>query len=116
MAMRSLPTSSRCCARRCRPVTSSGDIGICDNLASHKVSGGRKAIEACGAFLLYLPPYSPDPNPIELAFSKPKRLLRSAAARTVDAPWSEIAQLLQQFTPTEFAKYLCHCGYTFSGR
>ena len=93
-----------------------GDIVICDNLGSHKVSGVREAIEACGASLLYLPPYSPDLNPIELAFSKLKRLLRSAAERTVDALWSAIGCLLQRFTPNECANYLRHCGYTHSGR
>jgi transposase len=98
------------------PTLHPGDIVICDNLASHKVSGVREAIEACGASLLYLPPYSPDLNPIELAFSKLKRLLRSAAERTVDALWSAIGRLLQQFTPDECANYLRHCGYSHSDR
>jgi transposase len=98
------------------PTLRPGDIVICDNLASHKVSGVREAIEARGASLLYLPPYSPDLNPIELVFSKLKRLLRSAAERTVDALWSAIGRLLQQFTPDECANYLRHCGYSHSGR
>ena len=98
------------------PTLHPGDIVICDNLASHKVSGVREAIEARGASLLYLPPYSPDLNPIELAFSKLKRLLRSAAERTVDALWSAIGRLLQQFTPDECANYLRHCNYSHSGR
>jgi transposase len=98
------------------PTLHPGDIVICDNLASHKVSGVRDAIEACGASLLYLPPYSPDLNPIERAFSKLKRLLRSAAERTVDALWSAIGRLLQQFTPDECANYLRHCGYSHSDR
>ena len=98
------------------PTLRSGDIVICDNLASLKVSGVREAIEARGASLLYLPPYSPDLNPIELAFSKLKRLLRSAAERTVDALWSAIGQLLRQFTANECANYLRHCGYSHSGR
>ena len=98
------------------PTLRRGDIVICDNLASHKVSGVREAIEACGASLLYLPPYSPDLNPIELAFSKLKRLLRSAAERTVDALWSAIGRLLQRFSPAECANYIRHCGYTHSGR
>jgi transposase len=98
------------------PTLRAGDIVICDNLPSHKVSGIREAIEACGASLLYLPPYSPDLNPIELAFSKLKRLLRSAAARTVTALWSAIGRLLNQFLPDECASYLRNCGYAHSGR
>jgi transposase len=97
------------------PTLHPGDIVICDNLASHKVGGVREAIEACGASLLYLPPYSPDLNPIELAFSKLKRLLRTAATRTVPALWDAIAGLLGQFTPAECANYLRHCGYAHSG-
>ena len=89
---------------------------ICDNLPSHKVRGVREAIEACGASLLYLPAYSPDLNPIELAFSKLKRLLRSAAARTVDALWHAIGPLLTRFTPDECARYLRHCGYPHLSR
>lgn len=72
------------------PTLGEGDIVIMDNLGSHKVEGVREAIEAQGAQLLYLPPYSPDLNPIELAFSKLKRLLRSAAARTVGSLWDTI--------------------------
>jgi transposase len=98
------------------PTLRTGDIVICDNLSSHKVSGVRQAIEARGASLLYLPPYSPDLNPIELAFSKLKRLLRSAAARTVDALWNTVGQLIDNFTADECAKYLHHCGYSHSGR
>jgi transposase len=98
------------------PTLRSGDIVICDNLSSHKVSGVREAIESCGASLLYLPPYSPDLNPIELAFSKLKRLLRSAAARTVDALWNTVGQLISNFTANECANYLRHCGYSHSGR
>jgi transposase len=98
------------------PTLHPGDIVICDNLASHKVSGVGEAIEARDASLRYLPPYSPDLNPIELAFSKLKRLLRSAAERSVDALWSAIGCLLQQFSPDECANYLRHCGYSHSGR
>jgi transposase len=75
----------------------------------------REAIEACGATLLYLPPYSPDLNPIELAFSKLKRLLRSTAARTVNALWTAIGRLLGAFEPGECARYLGHCGYPQTG-
>ena len=78
-----------------------GDIAVMDNLPSHKVSGVKQAIEAAGATLLYLPPYSPDFNPIEMAFSKLKAILRQAAARTVDDLWDVIAQSLDDFTPSE---------------
>lgn len=97
------------------PTLRPGDIVICDNLPSHKVAGVRDAIEACGATLLYLPPYSPDLNSIELAFSKLKRLLRSTAARTVDALWNAIGRLLDRFAPSECARYLRHSGiYTYN--
>ena len=98
------------------PTLRPGDIVICDNLASHKVAGVRQAIEACGASLLYLPAYSPDLNPIELAFSKLKRLLRTTAARTVDALWTAIGTLLAEFEPGECERYLHHCGYAHSAR
>ena len=98
------------------PTLSPGDVVVLDNLSSHKVSGVREAIEACGATLLYLPPYSPDLNPIELAFSKLKRLLRDAAERTVEALWKTIGKLLDQFSPTECANYIRHCGFAQSER
>jgi transposase len=98
------------------PQLSPGDIVVLDNLSSHKVSGVQEAIEACGATLLYLPPYSPDLNPIELAFSKLKRLLRDAAERTVEALWQTIGRLLDRFTPQECANYIRHCGFTQSER
>jgi transposase len=98
------------------PTLGEGDIVIMDNLGSHKVEGVREAIEAQGAQLLYLPPYSPDLNPIELAFSKLKRLLRSAAARTVGSLWDTIGGLLDRFTPSECAAYFKHCGYAQSGQ
>ncbi len=97
------------------PTLVSGDIVVLDNLSSHKVSGVREAIEACGATLLYLPPYSPDLNPIELAFSKLKHLLREAAERSVEALWKTIGRLLSQFSPTECANYIRHCGFPQSG-
>lgn len=98
------------------PTLGTGDIVIMDNLGSHKVEGVREAIEAQGARLLYLPPYSPDLNPIELAFSKLKRLLRSAAARTVATLWDTIGSLLDRFSPSECAAYFQHCGYAQSGQ
>jgi transposase len=83
------------------PVLRPGDIVIMDNLSSHKVAGIREAIEAAGAALAYLPPYSPDLNPIEQVFAKFKALLRKAAARTVKQLWREIAKTLQRFSPQE---------------
>lgn len=93
------------------PTLSPGDIVIMDNLGSHKGACVRKAIEAKGATLLYLPPYSPDFNPIEKAFSKLKALLRKAAERTVDGLWDRIGALLPQFTPKECANFFAAAGY-----
>jgi transposase len=94
------------------PTLRPGDTVIMDNLSSHKKAGVREAIEAAGAQLVYLPPYSPDLNPIELAFAKLKTLLRQAAARTVEELEQVIEELLQQFTPQECQAYLRHCGYS----
>lgn len=91
-----------------------GDVVVMDNLSSHKRAGVREAIEAVGAKLLYLPPYSPDFNPIELAFSKFKGLLRTAAERTVDALWSTCGQLLDRFPEHECRNYFRHCGYRYT--
>lgn len=93
------------------PALSPGDIVVMDNLAAHKVQGVRRLIEDAGASLLYLPPYSPDLNPIELAFSKLKTLLRAAAERSVEALWLRIGQLLDAFSPEECASYFRHAGY-----
>ena len=98
------------------PTLRPGDLVVMDNLAAHKVKGVREAIVATGAQLLYLPPYSPDLNPIEQAFAKLKGLLRRAAARTVETLWHTIGQLLDAFTPTECAHYLAHAGYVPSNR
>jgi len=94
------------------PTLSPDDIVIMDNLAAHKIKGVREAIAGVGARVLYLPPYSPDLNPIELVFAKFKALLRSAAERTVEGLWRLCGQLLDRFTPTECLNYLRHCGYT----
>jgi transposase len=94
------------------PTLSAGEIVIMDNLNSHKVNGVREAIEARGATLVYLPPYSPDFNPIELVFAKFKWLLRSRAARSVADLWSLCGALLDRFTQSECANYFRHCGYT----
>lgn len=82
------------------PTLSPGDIVIMDNLSAHKLGGVRQAIEGAGATLLFLPPYSPDFNPIEMAFSKLKTLLRGAAARTQTALWQAIVDALKRFTPS----------------
>jgi transposase len=93
------------------PALRPGDVVVMDNLPAHKVAGVEVAIRGAGASLLYLPPYSPDLNPIEQLFSKLKNLLRQAAARTKDALWATIGSLLDEFTPTECANYLANCGY-----
>lgn len=93
------------------PTLRPGDVVILDNLAAHKGTAARDAIEAVGATLLFLPPYSPDLNPIENAFSKLKALLRRAAARTVDQLWHAIAQIIDAFTPSECANYFAAAGY-----
>ena len=93
------------------PTLSPGDIVIMDNLSSHKVDGIAEAIEARGAKLHYLPPYSPDLNPIEQAFAKLKALLRKAAQRTIDALWTTIGRLLDKFTSQECANYFRNSGY-----
>ena len=82
-----------------------------DNLGSHKGAGIRGAIETAGAELLYLPPYSPDFNPIENAFAKLKALLRKAAERTVEGLWTKIAECLPAFSPSECANYFAAAGY-----
>jgi transposase len=94
------------------PTLRPGDTVILDNLSSHKRAGVQEAIEAVGARLVYLPPYSPDLNPIELAFAKLKTLLRKAAARTVSDLEATIASLLERFTTSECLAYFRHCGYS----
>ena len=93
------------------PVLDPGDVVVLDNLAAHKVHGVRQAIAAAGASILYLPPYSPDLNPIEQLFAKLKTLLRKAAARTRDDLWSTIGRLLEICPLPECSNYLRHCGY-----
>lgn len=88
-----------------------GDIVIMDNLSSHKGAAIRQAIEAAGASLVFLPPYSPDFNPIENAFAKLKALLRAAAERTIEALWTTIGSLIDRFTPTECTNYFVAAGY-----
>ena len=93
------------------PTLKPGDIVIMDNLAAHKNRAIAAAINARGAALLYLPAYSPDLNPIEMAFSKLKALLRKAAARTVDDLWDAITAALARFTSTDCANFFAHAGY-----
>jgi transposase len=93
------------------PALGPGDVVVLDNLAAHKVDGVRQALAAAGASLLYLPPYSPDFNPIEQLFAKLKALLRKAAARTKDELWSTIGRLLATVPPAECDRYLRHCDY-----
>lgn len=93
------------------PELSPGDVVVMDNLPAHKITGVRQAIETAGATLLYLPPYSPDFNPIEMAFSKLKALIRKAAPRTVPDLWDTLAETLDAFTPTECQNYFAAAGY-----
>ena len=88
-----------------------GDIVVMDNLPAHKIAGVREAIRGVGADLLLLPPYSPDFNPIEMAFAKLKALLRKTAARTIDELWAAIAGHLDQFSPAECRHYFEAAGY-----
>ena len=94
------------------PALKPGDIVVLDNLSSHKVEGVREAIQAAKAQLRYLPPYSPDFNPIEQVFAKLKALLRKAGERTVEGLWNRIGLLLEHFHPAECRNYFHHCGYT----
>jgi len=93
------------------PTLRPGDAVVMDNLASHKVAGVRRAIEAVGAQLLYLPPYSPDFNPIEQVFAKLKWLVRSAKERTVDGLCNLLGRLLDRFPPHECRNYFRNTGY-----
>jgi transposase len=88
-----------------------GDVVVMDNLGSHKRASVRAAIEAAGASLLYLPPYSPDFNPIEQAFAKLKAMLRKAAKRTLNDLWNTIGRIIETFTPAECANLFAAAGY-----
>jgi transposase len=89
-----------------------GDVVVMDNLSSHRGQGVRRLIGKAHASLLYLPPYSPDLNPIELAFSKLKQLLRSAEYRSMPSLWHQIQQLLDRITASDAAAFFRHCGYS----
>ena len=96
------------------PTLSPGDTVILDNLGSHKVAGVEQAIHSAGATVLYLPPYSPDLNPIENFFAKLKALLRKAAKRSTETLWEEIACLLKSVSPEECLHYFAASGYVYS--
>lgn len=93
------------------PTLKRGDIVVMDNLGSHKRQAIRAALTAVGAKLFFLPPYSPDLNPIEQVFAKLKTLLRKAAERTITATWQRVGALLSNFSPQECANYLANSGY-----
>jgi transposase len=94
------------------PVLKPGDVVVMDNLSSHKRAKTRELIESAGAALVFLPPYSPDLNPIEMVFSKIKQLLRSLGERTRDALWDVMQRVLDQVTPSDAANCYRHCGYS----
>jgi transposase len=96
------------------PTLRAGDVVVLDNLASHKRAGVREAVESIGAELLFLPPYSPDLNPIENAFAKFKWLLKSSSQRTVQALWDACGKLLERFNESECRNYIRHCGYRYT--
>ena len=94
------------------PTLGPGDIVVMDNLSSHKRTRTRERIEAAGARVLFLPPYSPDLNPIEMIFAKAKQLLRSLACRTREQLWTKMQSVLDQITSSDAANCFRHCGYT----
>jgi transposase len=96
------------------PALRPGDVVILDNLSSHKSQKAEAIIRARGAWLLFLPPYSPDLNPIEMAFAKLKAHLRAAAARTIDELWKTIGSICALFTPEECSNYFQAAGYGFN--
>lgn len=89
-----------------------GDVVVMDNLSSHKRDTTRELIEAAGAELVFLPPYSPDLDPIEMVFAKIKQLLRGLGCRTVDTLWRAMQSVLDQITPSDAINCFNHCGYT----
>lgn len=93
------------------PALEPGDIVILDNLGSHKGKAGRRLCKEAGVHLLFLPPYSPDLNPIEQLFAKLKHFLRQAAERSLEATWARIGQILSRFSPQECQNYIANAGY-----
>jgi len=98
------------------PALRAGDTVVMDNLSSHKGAHVAKLVESAGATVLYLPPYSPDLNPIEMAFSKLKQLMRAAEHRTREALWSDMQRLLDQITPADSHGFFRHCGYAIQAK
>ena len=95
------------------PTLAPGDVVILDNLSSHKAKAVRKALRTAGAHLIFLPPYSPDLNPIEQVFAKLKHLMRKAQPRDIEATWRKAGQLLDLFSAGECANYLANAGYAY---
>ena len=95
------------------PTLTPGDVVVMDNLSSHKRPRIKELIESAQATLLYLPPYSPDLNPIELAFSKLKQLMRTAGHRTMSDLWQDVQRMLDQITPSDATNFIAHCGYRY---
>jgi transposase len=93
------------------PTLSAGDVVVMDNLSSHKGPRVRTLVESAGATVLYLPPYSPDLNPIEPAFAKLKQLMRSAGHRTTDALWRDVQRMLDKVSESDAKGFYRHCGY-----
>ena len=93
------------------PTLNPGDVVILDNLGSHKGRPARQAIRKAGAHLIFLPPYSPDLNPIEMMFAKLKTLVRKAEERTIETTWRRVGKLLEAFSHQECAADLRHAGY-----
>ena len=98
------------------PELEPGDAVVMDNLSSHKGPRMRQLIESVGATLVYLPPYSPDLNPIELAFAKLKQLLRSAEHRSITELWNDMQRMLDRISPADSANFFRHCGYVLQQR
>ena len=98
------------------PTLQPGDLVIADNLSAHKVAGVRRAIEGAGAALIYLPPYSPDLNPIELCFAKLKAIVRAARCRTIETLWPLLGESLQHVSADECRNYFRHAGYSAARR
>ena len=109
------PTAASSQPKGCAP-TPPGDIVMADNLGAHKVAGIQRAIQAAGATLWYLPPYSPDLNPIELCFAKLKALVRTARCRSTETLWPFLGECLAHFSPDECRNYVRHCGYSAATR
>ena len=98
------------------PTLQPGDIVMADTLGAHKVAGIQRAIQAAGATLWYLPPYSPDLNPIELCFAKRKALVRTARCRRTETLWPFLGECLAHFSPDDCRNYVRHCGYSAATR